>query len=159
MRVVTKDAELEDSFQRCVSEGESFFGNGTVFMERYLDRPRHIEVQLLGDKYGKLVHLYDRDCSIQRRHQKGKKIGITCLTILVVEIAPATAVGLSHEQSLRLCADALKIGNFVGYQNAGTAEFLVDQQGNHYFIEVNPRIQVEHTVTEVMGCLILLYRS
>lgn len=71
MRVVTKDSDLEDAFTRCVSEGESFFGNGTVFMERYLDRPRHIEVQLLGDKYGNLVHLYDRDCSIQRRHQKG----------------------------------------------------------------------------------------
>eukprot|EP01127_Copromyxa_protea_P011950 TRINITY_DN3065_c0_g1_i1.p1 TRINITY_DN3065_c0_g1~~TRINITY_DN3065_c0_g1_i1.p1 ORF type:complete len:1185 (-),score=241.50 TRINITY_DN3065_c0_g1_i1:45-3599(-) len=136
MRVVTQDSELEDSFLRCVSEGESFFGDGTVFMERYLHTPRHIEVQLIGDKHGNLIHLYDRDCSIQRRHQK------------VVEIAPATAVGLPPELSAKLCADALKIAKHVGYQNAGTAEFLVDQKGNHYFIEVNPRVQVEHTVTE-----------
>eukprot|EP01125_Pyxidicula_operculata_P017763 TRINITY_DN6264_c0_g1_i1.p1 TRINITY_DN6264_c0_g1~~TRINITY_DN6264_c0_g1_i1.p1 ORF type:complete len:1189 (-),score=354.24 TRINITY_DN6264_c0_g1_i1:162-3728(-) len=136
MRVVHKESDLEESFNRCRSEGESFFGDGTVFLERYIESPRHIEVQLLGDKYGNVIHLYDRDCSIQRRHQK------------VVEIAPATAVGLSKEKSEAICADALKIAHHVQYQNAGTAEFLVDKQGNHYFIEVNPRIQVEHTVTE-----------
>jgi len=137
MRVVKQLSDLEESFNRCVSEGQSFFGNGTVFIERYVERPRHIEVQLLGDTKGNLIHLYDRDCSIQRRHQK------------VVEIAPASVVGnLPEATRLQIFADALKIGRHVGYQNAGTAEFLVDQQGRHYFIEVNPRVQVEHTVTE-----------
>eukprot|EP01124_Arcella_intermedia_P026976 TRINITY_DN5194_c0_g1_i1.p1 TRINITY_DN5194_c0_g1~~TRINITY_DN5194_c0_g1_i1.p1 ORF type:complete len:1188 (-),score=247.95 TRINITY_DN5194_c0_g1_i1:6-3569(-) len=136
MRVVTESKDLKESFERCKSEGLTFFGNGTVFIERYIKNPRHIEVQILGDTYGNIIHLYERDCSIQRRHQK------------VVEIAPATAVGLSTEIRDRICADALKIAKHVNYYNAGTAEFLLDAEGRHYFIEVNPRLQVEHTVTE-----------
>jgi pyruvate carboxylase len=136
MRVVTNNAEMGESFRRATSEALSFFGDGTVFLEKYLVRPRHIEVQILADKYGNVVHLHDRDCSIQRRHQK------------VVEIAPSTAVGLPDDLKDAIARDAVKIAQHVGYVNAGTAEFLVDSTGKHYFIEVNPRVQVEHTVTE-----------
>lgn len=113
---------------------KSAFGNGTVFIERFLDRPKHIEVQLLGDNFGNVVHLYERDCSVQRRHQK------------VVEIAPAK--DLPAEVRDNILADAVRLARSVKYRNAGTAEFLVDQQNRYYFIEINPRIQVEHTITE-----------
>lgn len=133
MRVVREQSELQDAFQRAVSEAKSAFGDGTVFVERFLERPRHIEVQLLADAQGNTIHLFERDCSVQRRHQK------------VVEVAPATHLPEEVRQSI--LSDAIKLAKSVGYRNAGTAEFLVDQMGRHYFIEINPRIQVEHTIT------------
>ncbi len=134
MRVVREQASLKDSFERATSEAKSAFGNGTVFVERFLDRPKHIEVQLLGDNTGNVVHLFERDCSVQRRHQK------------VVELAPAK--DLPTEVRDQILSDAVKLAKSVNYRNAGTAEFLVDQHQRHYFIEINPRIQVEHTITE-----------
>lgn len=134
MRVVRSKDELEESFQRATSEAKSAFGNGAVFIEKYIEKPRHIEVQILGDHHKNVVHLYERDCSVQRRHQK------------VVEIAPAPSLP-SHIRD-RITGDAVKLAKHVGYQNAGTVEFLLDKEGNHYFIEVNARLQVEHTVTE-----------
>lgn len=134
MRVVKNFEELEENFRRAQSEAKAAFGNGAMFIERFIERPRHIEVQLMGDEHGNVVHLFDRDCSIQRRHQK------------VVEIAPAPNLDPKVRQAI--AEDALKIARYVNYQGAGTAEFLVDQQGKHYFIEVNARLQVEHTVTE-----------
>ncbi|KAI0136255.1 pyruvate carboxylase [Xylariales sp. AK1849] len=134
MRVVRDQASLKESFERATSEAKTAFGNGTVFVERFLDKPKHIEVQLLGDNHGNIVHLYERDCSVQRRHQK------------VVEIAPAK--DLPAETRDAILADAVKLAKSVNYRNAGTAEFLVDQHNRYYFIEINPRIQVEHTITE-----------
>ena len=136
MTVVRSKSELVTAIARSRSEAEAAFGNPKVFIERYLEGPRHIEVQILADKYGNRVHLFERDCSIQRRHQK------------VVEIAPSR--NLTEEQREALYRDALAIAREVNYVNAGTVEFLVDKEGRHYFIEVNPRIQVEHTVTEVI---------
>lgn len=133
MRVVREGENLQDAFERAVSEAKSAFGDGTVFIERFLERPKHIEVQLLGDGQGNVIHLFERDCSVQRRHQK------------VVEIAPSQ---LKHEIRDAILADAVKLASSVNYRNAGTAEFLVDKQDRHYFIEINPRIQVEHTITE-----------
>lgn len=134
MRVVREQSEMKEAFERATSEAKTAFGNGSVFVERFLDKPKHIEVQLLGDNHGNIVHLYERDCSVQRRHQK------------VVEIAPAK--DLPVETRDKILSDAIKIAQAVGLRNASTAEFLVDQLGRHYFIEVNPRIQVEHTITE-----------
>jgi len=134
MRVVRDQSTLKDSFERATSEAKSAFGNGTVFVERFLDKPKHIEVQLLGDNLGNVVHLYERDCSVQRRHQK------------VVEIAPAKDLPVETRDAI--LADAVRLAQSVKYRNAGTAEFLVDQQNRYYFIEINPRIQVEHTITE-----------
>ncbi len=138
MRVVRDASELAESFDRCKSEALAAFGDGTVFLERYVERPRHIEVQVLADAAGNVMHLFERDCSVQRRHQK------------VVEMAPAQE--LDPDVRAALCADAVKLAKSAGYRNAGTVEFLVDGGGRkgakHYFIEVNPRIQVEHTVTE-----------
>ena len=134
MRVVRASSDLDDAFARATSEARAAFGDGAVFVERYVDHPRHIEVQILGDETGDVIHLFERDCSVQRRHQK------------IVEIAPA--VNFDPEVRARLLADAVRLARAVGYRNAGTFEFLVDPQGHHYFIEANPRIQVEHTVTE-----------
>ncbi|KAJ7132038.1 carbamoyl-phosphate synthase L chain, ATP binding domain-containing protein [Mycena epipterygia] len=134
MRVVREQSDFKDAFERATSEAKSAFGDGTVFIERFLERPRHIEVQLLADAQGNTIHLFERDCSVQRRHQK------------VVEVAPATH--LPEEIRQAILTDAIKLAKSVGYRNAGTAEFLVDQMGRHYFIEINPRIQVEHTITE-----------
>ena len=134
MRVVWKQEELESSFERATSEAKSAFGNGTVFVERFLHKPKHIEVQLLGDNQGNVVHLYERDCSVQRRHQK------------VVELAPAK--DLPRETRDGILSDAVRLAKSANYRNAGTAEFLVDQENRYYFIEINPRIQVEHTITE-----------
>ncbi|CAK5273924.1 unnamed protein product [Mycena citricolor] len=133
MRVVREQSDFKDAFQRAVSEAKAAFGDGTVFIERFLERPRHIEVQLLADAQGNTIHLFERDCSVQRRHQK------------VVEVAPAT--NLPEEVRQAILSDAIKLAKSVNYRNAGTAEFLVDQMGRHYFIEINPRIQVEHTIT------------
>jgi len=120
----------------------------------FLDHPRHIEVQLLADSYNNCVHLFERDCSVQRRHQKvssfhcissGKFASSLDRDPQVVEVAPAPH--LAEETRQAILDDAIKLANAVQYRNAGTAEFLVDQQGRHYFIEINPRIQVEHTIT------------
>lgn len=133
MRVVRDVSRLADTIAESRSESQLAFGSDVVFLEKYLERVRHIEVQILGDLEGNLVHLYERDCSVQRRYQK------------VIEIAPAPS--LSPQLRDRICTDALKLARASGYTNAGTAEFLV--AGNdHYFIEVNARLQVEHTVTE-----------
>jgi len=133
MRVVAEEAEAERSLRQARSESRAAFGSGSLFLEAYLQRVRHIEVQIIGDLHGNVAHLLERDCSIQRRHQK------------VVEIAPAP--NLPEAVRTGLFADALKMARGVDYHNAGTFEFLV-AGGKHYFIEVNPRLQVEHTVTE-----------
>ena len=134
MRVVRENDNLEDAFQRATSEAKTAFGNGTCFIERFLDRPKHIEVQLLADNYGNVIHLFERDCSVQRRHQK------------VVEIAPAKNLPKAVRDAI--LTDAVTLAKSANYRNAGTAEFLVDNENRHYFIEINPRIQVEHTITE-----------
>ncbi|SET02465.1 pyruvate carboxylase [Anaerobranca gottschalkii] len=136
MRIVRNTDELLLALDSAKSEAKKAFGVEDVFIEKYLDSPKHIEVQILGDNYGNIVHLYERDCSIQRRHQK------------LIEYAPAFS--LSEKLRKKICEDALKLAKSVNYSNAGTVEFLVDKTGNHYFIEMNPRIQVEHTVTEVI---------
>src|SRR5262249_15147151 len=134
-RVVAGPEELADKLDQARREAGSAFGIPDVFLEKYLPRARHIEVQLVGDQHGNLVHLYERDCSVQRRHQK------------VVEIAPA--VDIDADVRRRLLEAALAVGRAVRLDNAGTVEFLLDaDRGDFYFIEVNPRIQVEHTVTE-----------
>ena len=135
MRIVRSREEMEDQYTSAKSEAAKAFGIDDIFIEKYLERPKHIEVQVLGDSYGNVVHLFERDCSIQRRHQK------------VIEFTPA--LNISEELRQRLCADAIKIAKAVNYRSAGTVEFLIDKDGNHYFIEMNPRIQVEHTVTEM----------
>ncbi|CAG9788130.1 unnamed protein product [Diatraea saccharalis] len=134
MRVVREMDEVASAFERASSEALGAFGNGSMFIERFIERPRHIEVQLLGDKAGNVVHLYERDCSVQRRHQK------------VVEIAPAPQLEPEIRQKMTDCA--VHLAKHVGYENAGTVEFLLDDKGNFYFIEVNARLQVEHTITE-----------
>jgi len=136
MRIVHSEEELIPSYHSAKSEAKKAFGIDDIFIEKYLEKPKHIEVQILGDNHGNIVHLYERDCSIQRRHQK------------VVEFTPA--ISISDEKRKAICEDAIKIAKQVNYRSAGTAEFLVDVNGNHYFIEMNPRIQVEHTVTEMV---------
>ena len=137
MRVVNSPDELPAQLEQAQRESQAAFGSSDVFLEKFIARPRHIEVQLMGDKHGHLVHLFERDCSVQRRYQK------------VVEIAPA--VNLDPQLRDEICRAALRIGNSVRYEGAGTVEFLVDADTDqYYFIEVNPRIQVEHTVTEVV---------
>ncbi|MDD6159817.1 MAG: pyruvate carboxylase [Oscillospiraceae bacterium] len=128
--------EVGVNFDLVKAEAQKAFGNDDIFMEKFLVRPKHIEVQVLGDSQGNIVHLFERDCSLQRRYQK------------VVEFAPAFSVDPAVRAAI--CEDAVKIARYVGYQNAGTLEFLVDKDGSHYFIEMNPRIQVEHTVTEMV---------
>ncbi len=134
MRIVHQQEDLEPSFNEAANEARKAFGDGTIFMEKYIEQPKHIEVQLLADNHGNIVHLYERDCSVQRRFQK------------VVEIAPAP--NLPQETKEDVYKYAIEIAKAVNYNNAGTVEFLVDRQNKVYFIEVNPRIQVEHTVTE-----------
>lgn len=134
MRVLRSEDDLELSFQAARNEADKFFADDTVFLEKFIDQPKHIEVQLLGDNHGNLVHLYERDCSVQRRFQK------------VVEVAPSP--NLKQETKDKLYDYAIKLGKLVEYNNAGTVEFLVDKDENIYFIEVNPRVQVEHTITE-----------
>lgn len=136
MRIVTSPELMEVEFKNATNESIKSFGDNQIFMEKYLSKPKHIEVQILGDLYGNIVHLHERDCSLQRRHQK------------VVEFAPA--ISLSQKVKESIFSAALKLANEVEYQNAGTLEFLVDEEENFYFIEMNPRIQVEHTVTEMI---------
>ncbi|MCL1790824.1 MAG: pyruvate carboxylase [Peptococcaceae bacterium] len=135
MRVVRHEEDLELEYHNAKREAKKAFSIDDIFIEKYLECPKHIEVQILGDNYGNIVHLYERDCSIQRRHQK------------IVEYTPA--FGVPAELRANLYQDALKLARAVQYTNAGTVEFLVDDQGRHYFIEMNPRIQVEHTITEM----------
>ena len=139
MRAVTKPEEMDDAFARCQGEAEAAFGDRALFLEKIVPRPRHIEVQVLGDGQGNVVHLFERDCSVQLRNQK------------VVEVAPAPNLDEGLRQ--RILADAVKLARAATYENAGTVEFLVNPEtGEHFFIECNPRIQVEHTITEqVMG--------
>lgn len=134
MRVVKNAEEVTSSYDLAKSEAKKAFGSDEIYLEKYLENPKHIEVQILGDNHGNLVHLYERDCSVQRRHQK------------LVEIAPAFS--LPEEQREAICAAAVKLMKNVDYVSAGTVEFLATSDGKFYFIEVNPRIQVEHTVTE-----------
>ncbi len=131
---VDRYQELREAVMTCMREAEGAFGDPTVFIEQAVVDPRHIEVQILADGDGEVIHLFERDCSVQRRHQK------------VVEIAPAP--NLDPGLRDRICADAVRFAREIGYRNAGTVEFLVDRDGRHVFIEMNPRIQVEHTVTE-----------
>lgn len=134
MRRVDDPDKLREAVETCMREGEAAFGDPTVFIEQAVVEPRHIEVQILADGEGNVIHLFERDCSVQRRHQK------------VVEIAPAP--NLDPELRERICADAVRFAKEIGYSCAGTVEFLLDPAGNYVFIEMNPRIQVEHTVTE-----------
>ena len=134
MRVVRDEKQLITEYLEAKGEAKTAFGDDTVFLEKFIENPKHIEVQILGDKHGNIVHLYERDCSVQRRFQK------------VVEIAPS--VTLSQDTKDKLYEYALQLARAVEYSHAGTVEFLVDAEENIYFIEVNPRIQVEHTVTE-----------
>lgn len=135
MRLVHRVEDLQDSYDRAKSEAKAAFGSDEVYVEKAIIKPKHIEVQILGDTHGNIVHLYERDCSIQRRHQK------------VVEIAPSNSI--SKDLRDRICDAAVKLMKNVGYINAGTVEFLVADD-EFYFIEVNPRIQVEHTITEMI---------
>ena len=134
MRRVDRPSALREAVEACMREAEAAFGDPTVFIEQAVVDPRHVEVQVLADTDGEVIHLFERDCSVQRRHQK------------VIEIAPAP--NLDPRLRERICEDAVRFARQIGYRNAGTVEFLVDPDGNHVFIEMNPRIQVEHTVTE-----------
>lgn len=134
MRVAYDEADLQRAFPTARAEAEAAFGNGALLLEKYLTRVRHVEIQVLADQYGHAIHLGERDCSAQRRHQK------------IVEEAPSPAV--TPELRERMGADAVRGIKSIGYVNAGTLEFLLDQDGNYYFIEMNTRIQVEHPVTE-----------
>ncbi|MEU6563928.1 pyruvate carboxylase [Nocardia nova] len=134
MRRVDDPDRLRESIEAAAREAESAFGDPTVFLEQAVVKPRHIEVQILADRQGNVIHLFERDCSLQRRHQK------------VIELAPAP--NLEPALRERICADAVAFARQIGYSCAGTVEFLLDSEGRHYFIEMNPRIQVEHTVTE-----------
>ncbi|MGI6156134.1 MAG: pyruvate carboxylase [Enterococcus lemanii] len=135
MRVAHNEHEARDGYERAKSEAKAAFGSDEVYVEKYISQPKHIEVQILGDTHGNVMHLFERDCSVQRRHQK------------VVEVAPC--VSMNDEQREEICQAAVRLMKHVGYVNAGTVEFLVE--GDHfYFIEVNPRVQVEHTITELI---------
>ncbi|MEJ7645763.1 MAG: acetyl-CoA carboxylase biotin carboxylase subunit [Chryseolinea sp.] len=134
MRIVENDEEMAEQMERATSEAKSAFGDGSVFLEKYITKPRHIEFQVLGDQHGNLVHLFERECSIQRRHQK------------VVEEAPSAI--LTEEQRSVMGEAAVSVARSCGYYNAGTVEFILDEQLNFYFLEMNTRLQVEHPVTE-----------
>ena len=135
MRLVGSDDELVKVWEAAKKEAESGFGSSKVYIEKYIKDARHIEVQILADKYGNVIHLGERECSIQRRHQK------------LLEESPSTVPAEVRE---RIWKDAVKLAKYVGYESVGTVEFLVDPSGNHYFIEMNTRIQVEHPVTEMV---------
>lgn len=136
MRIVESHEEFQKNFLNAQRESEKAFGDNTMYIEKYIERPRHIEVQILADKFGNVVHLGERDCSIQRRHQK------------MIEESPSCAI--SEEQRKRLGEIAVKAAKAAEYENAGTIEFLLDKHGEFYFIEMNTRIQVEHPVTEMV---------
>ena len=137
MRIVREEAELENSFERAVSEAVNAFGDGAVFIERFVTSPRHIEIQILADTHGNVVHLFERECSIQRRHQK------------VVEEAPSAI--LTPELREAMGNSAIEVAKSCHYVGAGTVEFLLDDQMRYYFLEMNTRLQVEHPVTECIA--------
>lgn len=134
MRIVNEKSSLKQQMERAISEAESAFGDGAVFIEKYIGSPRHIEIQVLADTHGNTIHLFERECSIQRRHQK------------VVEEAPSAVV--DHELRMKMGATAVKVAKACNYRGAGTVEFLMDGNKNFYFLEMNTRLQVEHPVTE-----------
>jgi acetyl-CoA carboxylase, biotin carboxylase subunit len=134
MRIVSEEAEMETAFKTAAHEAEQAFGNAGVYIEKFVEQPRHIEVQVFGDQHGNAIHFGERDCSVQRRHQK------------LVEESPSSFV--DEELRGKMCDAAIKGCKAVGYENAGTIEFLVDKNKNFYFMEMNTRIQVEHPVTE-----------
>jgi acetyl-CoA carboxylase biotin carboxylase subunit len=136
MRVASNDLSLKSALQQARAEAEAAFGNGDVYLEKYVERPRHVEVQVLADHHGNAVHLWERDCSVQRRHQK------------LIEESPSTSI--TPETRAAMCDAARRLILTAEYTNAATVEFIVDQEGNYYFIEVNARIQVEHPVTEMV---------
>jgi acetyl-CoA carboxylase biotin carboxylase subunit len=136
MRVALNDLALKAALQQASTEAEAAFGDGSIYLEKYIEHPRHVEVQVLADHHGNVVHLWERDCSTQRRHQK------------LIEESPSPA--LSAETRVAMCESAVRLIKAAGYTNAGTVEFIVDAEGNFYFIEVNARIQVEHPVTEMV---------
>ena len=144
MRRVEEKAALPDALAEAMREAESAFGDSRMYLEQAVPRPRHIEVQVLADATGEVIHLYERDCSVQRRHQK------------VVEIAPAPNLDPALRQ--RICDDAVTFARHINYLNAGTVEFLLGEDGRYVFIEMNPRIQVEHTVTEEVTNIDLVSR-
>jgi acetyl-CoA carboxylase, biotin carboxylase subunit len=144
MRRVDAEAGLESAFRDAASEAERAFGNGEIYVERFVERPRHIEIQVIGDAFGTLVHLGERECSIQRRHQK------------VVEECPSPLIAAYPAMRGAMGEAALRIARAAGYRNAGTLEFLVDQDRNFYFLEMNTRLQVEHPVTELVTGLDLV---
>jgi len=136
MRVAANELVLKSCLQQASAEAEAAFGNAGVYIEKYIERPRHVEVQFLADHHGNVVHLWERDCSVQRRHQK------------LIEESPAPR--LPEETRKAMCEAAVRLAKVANYTNAGTCEFIVDQNNNFYFIEVNARIQVEHPVTEMV---------
>jgi propionyl-CoA carboxylase alpha chain len=136
MRVVESEAALEEQMQRAISEATSAFGDGSVFIEKYITSPRHIEIQVLGDQHGNIVHLFERECSVQRRHQK------------VVEEAPSSVLTPAIREGMG--RSAVDVARACGYYGAGTVEFIVDEGLNYYFLEMNTRLQVEHPVTEMI---------
>ena len=136
MRVAANDLALASAWQQASAEAQAAFGNAGIYIERYVERPRHVEVQILGDTHGTMLHLWERDCSTQRRHQK------------LIEESPSPR--LAPETRTAMCAAAVRLAKTAGYHSAGTVEFIVDQQGNFYFIEINARIQVEHPVSEMV---------
>src|SRR4030067_3109453 len=133
-RRCNSEDELTRAYERVVSEATKAFGSAEVFLEKAIVNPRHIEVQILDNKQGNIIHLFERDCSIQRRHQK------------LIEIAPSPQ--LTEEQRAAVCDLGVRAARCVNYENAGTVEFLFDQEGKFYFMEMNTRLQVEHTITE-----------
>jgi acetyl-CoA carboxylase biotin carboxylase subunit len=136
MRLVPSAEQLESLFRAAQGEAEAAFGNPGLYMEKFIDRPRHVEVQILADRHGNVVHLGERDCSVQRRHQK------------LLEEAPSP--GLSTDLRQRMGNAAVSAARSIGYEGAGTVEFLLDRSGHFYFMEMNTRIQVEHPVTEMV---------
>ncbi|MFH0921998.1 MAG: acetyl-CoA carboxylase biotin carboxylase subunit [Fibrobacterota bacterium] len=142
MRIVREESEMKAQFEMASAEAGNSFGNPEVYIEKYIENPRHIEVQLLGDEHGHVVHLFERDCSIQRRHQK------------LIEESPSPAI--TPEIREKLCATAVRGAQSIGYKSAGTMEFLLDTDGSFYFMEMNTRIQVEHPVSEMITGLDLV---
>lgn len=145
MRIVENEGELEENMQRAISEAQSAFGDGSVFIEKFVSAPRHIEFQVLGDQHGTIIHLFERECSVQRRHQK------------VIEEAPSAV--LTPELRKKMGEAAIKVAKSVNYYGAGTVEFIVDEKLNFYFLEMNTRLQVEHPVTEMITGIDLVWEQ
>jgi acetyl-CoA carboxylase biotin carboxylase subunit len=136
MRVAMNDLALKSALQQAQAEAEAAFGSAEIYLEKYIEHPRHVEVQVIGDLHGNAVHLWERDCTMQRRHQK------------LIEESPAPNLAAATRKAM--CEAAVRLVKLANYHNAGTVEFIVDKQGNYYFIEMNARIQVEHPVTEMV---------